>query len=148
MAWQWKTQTNAQGQQEAHEGSYTLNGWMQNLSEARRSGYSAERLLNYYFKYDDAPGSSPLVCDGGWVDAWVDNAHVSQTAAFIDLKGAGLPGTYRMSPNQLTRILLERHGQGINILFKGAHVQRIPLAKVCQYKWHKNFTPVGELELP
>jgi hypothetical protein len=53
-----------------------------------------------------------------------------------------------MSPNQLTRILLERHGRGINILFKATHVQRISLEKVCQYKWHRYFTPVAELELP
>jgi hypothetical protein len=53
-----------------------------------------------------------------------------------------------MSPNQLTRILLERHGRGINILFKAAHVQRVSLEKVCQYKWHRYFTPVAELELP
>ncbi len=148
-AWQWRVQVGTQGREEVHEGSYTLNGWMQNLSAERKSSYSAERVRNYYFKYDDARVESPLICDGGWVDAWPDNPHVAQTHMFLDLKGSGIPGgTYRMSPNQLTRILLERHGRGINILFKAAHVQRVSLEKVCQYKWHRYFTPVGELELP
>ncbi len=31
LAWQWRTQTGSQGHEEVHEGSYTLNGWMQNL---------------------------------------------------------------------------------------------------------------------
>jgi len=149
MAWQWSWRTDAQGREELHEGSYTLNGWMQNLSAERKSAYAANRVRNYYFKYDDAPGTSPLLCDGGWVDAWPDNSDVDQTHLFADLRGSGIPGgTYRMSPNQLTRVLLERHGRGINILFKGAHVQRIPLEKVCQYQWHKYFNPVAELELP
>jgi len=115
MAWRWSSRTNAQGREEAHEGSYALNGWMQNLSAERKSAYAA----------------------------------VDQTHLFADLRGSGIPGgTYRMSPNQLTRVLLERHGRGINILFKGAHVQRIALEKVCQYQWHKYFNPVAELELP
>jgi hypothetical protein len=122
---------------------------MQNLSAQRKSAYAAERVRNYYFKYDDARGESPLISDGGWVDAWPDNPDVAETHMFLDLKGSGIPGgTYRMSPNQLTRILLERHGRGINILFKAAHVQRVPLQKVCRYKWHRYFTQVAELELP
>ncbi len=149
LAWQWRSQVGAQGREEVHEGSYTLNGWMQNLSAQRKSAYAAERVRNYYFKYDDARGESPLISDGGWVDAWPDNPHVAETHMFLDLKGSGIPGgTYRMSPNQLTRILLERHGRGINILFKATHVQRISLEKVCQYKWHRYFTPFAELELP
>lgn len=149
MAWQWRTQSNAAGREEVHEGSYTLNGWMQNLSDERKSSYSPDRLRNYYLRYDDASGQSPLICDGGWVDAWPDTPHADQTPTFADLKGAGIPGApYRMSPNQLTRILLERHGRGINILFKGAHVQRVSLEKVCQYKWHRSFEPVAILDLP
>ena len=149
MAWQWSTQVNAAGRQEVHEGSYTLNGWMQNLSDERRSGYAPDRVRNYYFKHVDAPGEGPLISDGGWVDAWPDNSHMAETDTFADLRGAGIPGApYRMSPNQLTRVLLERHGRGINILFKGAHVRRIPLEKACQYKWHRHFTPVGALDLP
>ena len=90
-----------------------------------------------------------MISDGGWVDAWPDNPHVAETSRMLDVKGSGIPGSsYRMSPNQLTRILLERHGRGINILFKGAHVQRVALEKVCQYRWHRHFTPVAELELP
>jgi len=150
LAWRWSAQSGTQGREtEVHEGSYTLNGWMQNLSNDRKSAYPADRVRNYYFKYDDGPAEAPLICDGGWVDAWVDNPHVAETDQFQDLLGAGIPGApYRMSPNQLTRVLLERHGRGINILFKGAHVRRIALEKVCQYKWHENFNPVAELDLP
>lgn len=149
LAWRWQSQVSAQGREEVHEGSYTLNGWMQNLSAERKSSYSAEQLGKYYFKFDDARGESPLISDGGWVDTWVDDPHVADTNQFLDLKGSGIPGSpYRMSPNQLTRILLERHGRGINILFKGSHVRRVSLEKVCRYKWHRNFTSVAELELP
>ncbi len=147
--WRWLTQQSARGGEEAHEGSYTLNGWMQNLSAERKAGYPADRVKKYYFKYDDARGETPLISDGGWVDAWVDDPHVNETRNFLDLKGSGVPGaSYRMSPNQLTRVLLERHGRGINILFKGSHVRRIALEKVCRYKWHVEFAPVAELELP
>jgi len=149
MAWQWSSQVGTGGRQELHEGSYTLNGWMQNLSDERKASYAANRVANYYFKYDDAPGEGPLICDGGWVDAWPDSQHAAETDRFTDLRGAGIPGApYRMSPNQLTRVLLERHGRGINILFKGAHVRRIPLEKVCQHKWHRTFVTVAELDLP
>jgi len=148
-AWRWNSQVGDQGREEVHEGSYTLNGWMQNLSAERKSAYAADRVRNYYFKYDDARVESPLICDGGWVDAWPDNPHVAETNQFLDLNGSGIPGApYRMSPNQLTRILLERHGRGINILFKAGQVQRISLEKVCHYKWHQYFTPVPELDLP
>ncbi len=149
LAWRWQSQVNAEGREEVHEGSYTLNGWMQDLSAERKSSYPAAEVKKYYFKYDGARGDSPLISDGGWVDAWPDDSHVAETPRFLDLKGSGIPGApYRMSPNQLTRILLERHGRGINILFKGAHVQRVALEKVCRYKWHRQFTPVAELELP
>jgi len=149
LAWRWRAQVGDQGREEVHEGSYTLNGWMQSLNAERKAAYSAEQLGKYHFKYDDARAESPLISDGGWVDAWVDDPHVADTPQFLDLKGSGIPGgTYRMSPNQLTRILLERHGRGINILFKGSHVQRVSLEKVCQYKWHRQFTTVAELELP
>jgi hypothetical protein len=39
---------------------------MQNLSAQRKSTYAAERVRNYYFKYDDARGESPLISDGGF----------------------------------------------------------------------------------
>jgi prepilin-type N-terminal cleavage/methylation domain-containing protein len=149
LAWRWQSQVNAEGREEVHEGSYTLNGWMQDLSAERKSSYPAAEVQKHCFKYDGARGDSPLISDGGWVDAWPDDSHVAETPRFLDLKGSGIPGApYRMSPNQLTRILLERHGRGINILFKGAHVQRVALEKVCQYRWHRQFTPVAELELP
>jgi prepilin-type N-terminal cleavage/methylation domain-containing protein len=149
LPWRWRSQVSDQGREEVHEGSYTLNGWMQNLSAERKAAYPADRLGNYYFKYDDARGESPLISDGGWVDAWPDDTHVAETPQFLDLKGSGIPGApYRMSPNQLTRILLTRHGRGINILFAGAQVRRVALEKVCRYKWNQNFTPVAELELP
>jgi hypothetical protein len=122
---------------------------MQNLSNVRISEYAESRVRNYYYKFDDARGDTPLISDGGWVDTWPVNSNVDETNQFTDLKGSGIPGApYRMSPNALTRILLERHGRGINILFKGTHVQRVALENVCQYKWHRYFTPVAELDLP
>jgi len=141
MSWRWRTPTDEHGRIEYHEGSYTLNGWMQQ----RPSGSDAR----FYQKYDEAKNDIPLICDGGWVDTWPDNQDINETHDFLDLKGSGIPGTgYRMYPNELTRILLKRHGRAINILFKGTQVVRVPLEEVCQYKWHKFFKPVSFLDLP
>ncbi len=137
MAWRWTGASDGI----VKEGGYTLNGWMQ-----QRAGSADER---YYQKYDQAKSDTPLICDGGWVDAWPDNGHTNETNLLADLQGTGIPGgTYRMHPNHLTRVLLERHGRAINILFKGAQVERVALEEVCKYKWHKQFIPVPDLELP
>ncbi len=141
MSWQWRAldtgQTNVQDLQ---EGSYTLNGWMQKRDVTDPK---------YYMKYDTTKNDVPLISDGGWVDTWPQNNEVGLLSSLKDVQGSGIPGTgYRMYPNQLTRVLLDRHNRGINILFKGANVERVPLEDICQYKWHKQFTPVFNLALP
>ncbi len=130
MAWRWVDT----------EGAYTLNGWMQ------ESSYSPNDD-RFYRKFSRASDRTPLISDGGWVDAWPTSSEALQAPNLIDLKGAGLPGTYRMG-SALPRLVLDRHSKGINILFKGNHVEKISLPRLWSLAWHHGFEPTHELELP
>ncbi len=138
IAWQWTTITGGN----RHEGGYALNAWMQEPPT------TAINIDYYYQKYDDAKGSVPLISDGGWVDAWPSSAEALEAPNLIDLQGAGLPGTTYRLGSSLTRLILARHGKGINILFKDTSVQRIKLQKVWSFPWHNGFETVPELDLP
>lgn len=141
MVWQWRTPTSQSGRLEYHEGSYTLNGWMQHSMTNNDPGF--------FRKYDHAKEDTPLITDGGWVDAWPRTEHVSALVNLIDLDGSGLPGSpYRMAPNQFTRIVLDRHSLAINIVFRDTHAERVPLKRLATYEWHRGFERVAEITLP
>jgi prepilin-type N-terminal cleavage/methylation domain-containing protein len=138
-SWHWASVTDPSGGGD-HEGSYVLNGWMQ-----QRPGSTDSR---FYQKYDEVRSDIPVIADGGWVDAWPVTANAAQSSQLIDLDGAGYPGaTFRMG-SPLPRLILKRHGRAINILFKGMHVDKVRLEKVWSFAWHKGFEPVSELVLP
>ncbi|MBN1124283.1 MAG: prepilin-type N-terminal cleavage/methylation domain-containing protein [Sedimentisphaerales bacterium] len=138
-SWHWRSISDPTGGGD-HEGSYTLNGWMQ-----ERSNSTDDR---FFYKYDQARSDIPLIADGGWVDAWPESAEASRAPDLMDLHGAGYPGaTYRMG-TALPRLLLMRHGRAINILFKGIYIDKTRLEKVWSFIWHKGFEPVSELDIP
>lgn len=139
-AWKWG---GAAGDRNL-QGSYTLNAWMQ-----ERPGNSDKRFYN---SYTDAGGSVPLISDGAWVDAWpnynTDEAPLIETQ-LIDTLGSGYPGTYRMPGERSSaRIMLSRHGEAINIVFRDTHVEKVPLGKVWSFSWHKDFKRVYDVKYP
>ncbi len=140
MAWQWRKEGK-----DKHEGGYTLNGWMQH-----HSGSSDNQL---YHKYDSAKDDTPLIGDGGWVDAWPILADAQQInndpSKLIDLLGSGIDDgdQYRLHPNMLTRYLLARHGVAINVVFKDTHAERVQLEKLATLPWHEGYVPT-RLTLP
>ena len=137
MSWIWSTTSDGK----PVEGAYTLNGWAQH-----RPGDTSSFVFQ---KYSHTSPNTPLIVDGGWVDAWPTRAHAEELNKLTDLQGSGIPGTgYRMHPNQFTRFTLARHGRGINIVFQDTHVERIPLEELGRYEWHRGFKKVQELDLP
>lgn len=120
------------------EGSYTLNGFMQEAGSEDK----------YYHKYDEARSNVPIIADGGWVDAWPEDYEALRAPTLIDLEGSGYPNeTYRMA-SALPRLVISRHGRATNVLFKGNHVERIRLERLWSFPWHKQFEMVSELDLP
>jgi len=139
QSWRWRSASASSGIGD-HEGSITLNAWMQQQINSTDD--------RFYAKYDQARTDTPLITDGGWVDAWPESAEASRASQLMDLNGAGYPGsTYRMG-TALPRLILKRHGRAVNILFKGIHINKVPLEKVWSFTWHKGFNPVYELNLP
>lgn len=138
MAWKW---TGVAGTRDL-QGGYTLNGWMQHHPTSSDN--------RFYNNFTDANGNVPLISDGGWIDAWPNistDESVLIESTLIDTLGSGYSGTYRM-PNGSSRLLLSRHGDGINIAFRDSHVEKIPLEQVWSLSWHKDFERVFDLKLP
>ena len=141
MSWHYKSVTGPSGSGD-HEGSYLLNGWMQE----RPGAFKTDK--RFYQKYTDAHGQVPLIADGGFVDAWPVGSDADRSSELINLDGAGYPGTPLRMGTSLPRLILKRHGRAINILFKGMNVEKVKLEKVWSYSWHKGFETVSELDLP
>ncbi len=140
MAWKW---TGVAGDREL-EGSYTLNAWMQ-----QRPGSSDKR---FYSNFIDAGGSVPLISDGAWVDAWPnyggDESSLIENQ-MIDTQGSGYSGTYRMPGERSSaRVILSRHGDAVNIVFRDTHVEKIDLERMWSFSWHNDFERVYDLKLP
>ena len=140
MAWRWRKVGR-----DKHEGGYALNGWMQH-----NPGASDKR---FYHKYNSAKDDTPMIGDGGWVDAWPTLANAQQInndpSKLIDLLGSGLQDgdPYRLWPNTLTRLLLARHGRAINVVFKDTHAEKVQLEKLASLPWHEGYVPT-RLTLP
>lgn len=150
MAWAWiygNTQ-DEYGHELRQEGGYVLNGWMQ--SRVGTVTNPNQGIIDqYYQKYDSAKGDVPLLSDGAWVDGWLNDDRIELEAAqMADVQGWGIGAPSRMDPEQLPRFAIARHGRAVNMLFKGAHVERVELEKLGSYKWHKGFRTVQYLGLP
>lgn len=127
---------------EEPQGSFTMNGWMQH------SATSTDSRL--YKKLTNAKQSTPLIGDGGWVDAWPVNDDIDDLINLIDLEGSGVEDSdqYRLHPNQFSRFVLARHGHSINLVFQDSHVENVKLEKLGQLNWHRGFEKVSEIDLP
>ena len=124
------------------EGSYCINAWMQPGSNGNKD--------MIYHKLDQADSETPLISDGGWVDAWIVNGNETAMPTLIDVFGSGFADgdQYRLYPNALSRILLDRHSFGINIVFPDSHVETPGLDDLMSFKWNKEFIPVHDLDVP
>ena len=80
QAWRWRN-LDPTTQSKLHEGSYTLNGWMQDRSNNTDS--------RFYRKYTQSPATAPLLTDGGWVDAWPVPGNAQLSSTLMDLHGGG-----------------------------------------------------------
>lgn len=136
-AWKWGS-----GDKET-QGGYVINTWMQ-------ENVNAPTDSRYYRKYGRAKGNVPMISDGGFVDAIPTTSNFLELSKLTDLQGAGVPDSdvYPLYPNTASRIVLSRHGRGVNVVFQDTHVERVPLEELGRFKWHIGFETIQELDLP
>jgi prepilin-type N-terminal cleavage/methylation domain-containing protein len=138
MAWKWVGVNNDRNLQ----GGYTINGYMEQVA-----GNTDKR---YYSSFIDANGNVPLISDGGWVDAW-PNRGFDESAMIqndlIDTDGHGYAGGPRLTRDS-ARLLLSRHGDAVNVVFRDAHTEKVALEQLWSLSWHKGFKRVSDLKLP
>lgn len=143
MAWRWRGADQVRDLQ----GSYCMNAWM---LQRVKNGHTDTSDPRYYPKFINAAGNVPLISDGAWLNAWPLSSEAALIETdLIDTLGSGYDGTYRMPGDRSSaRIVLSRHGDAINIVFRDTHVEKIDLESLWSFPWHKDFQRVYDLKLP
>lgn len=148
-AWVWGSQLKPGTRLPRWAGSYALNGWMyggdwpdaQGLFPSVRHAFRAESDIT-------APSLTPVFMDSMWIDAWPQER---------DRPARNLREGSSSDNAGMSRITLSRHGAGpanaptqlrpgnrltgaIHLVFADGHTSLVPLEKLWQQSWHKNWT--------
>ncbi len=153
-AWrQWDGGASAQG---GWIGSYGLNGWVFNNSDATSSNPDSEALYSWTlqgigqataqqdFWHSGAMNSStPLLADSVWVDEfplWKDVVPGQLSgyamASYPTNGQETFPGGTMMGS-----MYIDRHQMAINIAFADGHVEHTPLTDLWKLEWTPNWVP-------
>ena len=129
-------------------GSYTFNGWMYK-GGFWEAGGNRPLTANAFINEGDihSPSLTPVFSDGYWVDVWPQE--IDPPARDL-LEGGPVAA--------ISTITIARHGAGpnpgynkwppgaklpaaINVAFADGHVSLIPLERLWELYWHKNWNP-------
>ena len=148
-SWVWGGETRPGSREPRWTGSYALNGWMYAGDWPDGSGLFP-KVANAFRAEADivAPTTTPVFCDGMWVDAWPQER--DRPAGNLREGDAGLNAG-------MARIVLARHGTGlngvprswpageplpasINLVFTDGHAELVRNERLWALTWHKNWT--------
>lgn len=116
------------------EGSYGRNGWLYPVTDSQNTNFA-----KYYVRWTDAKSGTPVFSDMIWVNAWplqTDLVIKGTTKAIVDVR------TGNFNNAGLGRICIDRHGMAVNVGFVDGHVEKVPLSKLWNLNWHRNFKKI------
>ena len=130
QGWQWASTYGDSG----------LNLWLiGDYAEYKSASYWPRD--NYYTRYINAPGETPLLADANWVGSWPDDDDLP-------------PGRDQLETGYrdhafgqfMGRFAIARHGLSVNVGFVDGSARNVPLGGLWMLRWHKNFEPTNAYE--
>lgn len=114
-------------------GAYAWNGALSKYSQ--NSNYESWRTVEFYSRYLNAPGTTPVMGDGVWGELYPVNHDETGTydkrpSSTYSGDGAG-PG--------LGRVCIDRHDLAINLVFVDCSSRTVPLGDLWTLEWHGRF---------
>lgn len=147
-AWVWGGEINPATKEPRWTGSYAFNGWMYK-GDFWVAGGNRPLNANAFVNEGDihSPSLTPVFSDGYWVDVWPQE--IDPPARNL-LEGGPVAA--------ISTITITRHGAGpnaayakwppgaklpgaINVAFADGHVSHVPLERLWELYWHKNWKP-------
>ncbi len=119
------------------EGSYTINSWMQWPRGSYYEPTSDVVWAQYFGQYFKSNSETPLYGDGNWVDGWPRST---------DEPPPNYSGEH--TDNGTRRFFVDRHSQGINIVYSDNHCDRVDLAELWTQYWHNGYEKRTNVRLP
>lgn len=116
-------------------GLNTRGGYCWNAALSKYSGNAYQPHVGFYGKYTTAPGDTPLISDGVWVDTWPRSDSGARDNPPNDYSYAGDGGT------SMGRVCIDRHNLAINIAYANGAAGAVPLGDLWTQNWHSNFEP-------
>jgi prepilin-type processing-associated H-X9-DG protein/prepilin-type N-terminal cleavage/methylation domain-containing protein len=139
-------------------GSYGFNGNLYRNANGRPAnpGTGGSSKAEFGTKITDLKGDAnhvfsstdvPVFYDATWIDnvGMVNGTKTSQPQAPPDLQGSSAPAG---NNNNDWRVLLARHGKGINVCFADGHASRIELSDTYNMQWTPYWVRYARTNLP
>ena len=142
-AWEWGASSVSGGPPLADTsfGSYGMNLWVADVTD-QNSYYEGD---NFFGRYANVPGDTPLFGDCNWVGSWPqgDERQPSGDLPPSDTENGNASGDSSWAVGGLMgRFVLNRHGLGnmaINLGYVDCSAQNVRLGDLWMQPWHKNF---------
>jgi prepilin-type N-terminal cleavage/methylation domain-containing protein/prepilin-type processing-associated H-X9-DG protein len=138
QGWQWASTFGASG----------MNLWLiYDYAQYRNANYWSHD--NFYTRYINAPGETPLLADSNWVGSWPGSQQPEQPEAQDLRPGPDETDTgYRDHAHGffMGRFAIARHGLSVNVGFVDGSARNVRLGGLWALRWHKNFQPTHEFE--
>ena len=148
---------NGEDSRAQRAGSYTFNGWFGLTKWPQVTILPTHPLYNFPFRSIDSvavASFTPVVCEGIWFEALPKATDLPAKDLRMAYPGLNEPS----DPPGMHLITIPRHGSrpqpvprnwpasnrlpgAINVAFIDGHAEQVPLERLWQLYWHKNYVP-------
>jgi prepilin-type N-terminal cleavage/methylation domain-containing protein/prepilin-type processing-associated H-X9-DG protein len=133
--------------------SYGINLWINDVKPPTHVGWRGRPEWQWRTPLQSRAYEIPMIMDCTWYGANPDNPTVDPTEqpAAVTTSSYWSQQTYTTVDwnNDIARLLIDRHSNGINICFMDGSAQKTKLEDLWSWKWHKAFDQKsGRIELP
>ncbi len=144
-------QSSNQNDEKVYTSSFGLNGWTQSFSGESQVWNSGDPMFRGKLwggsvdSVGGLPTEIPMAMDCVYREAFVDIGDLNDPADQVWKE------TYDYTTNDalghINRIAMQRHSDGVNMVFLDGHVDNVKLPNLWELRWHKDYKLVYDVTI-
>lgn len=135
-------------------GSYGINLWINSVDPPSTMGWRSQPQRQWKTSHVRQAAEVPMVADCTWFgtnpispddNSWANGGDPTPTRNWWEQKNPDEPGDWNWD---MARLTIDRHARGINMTLMDGATRKVALTDLWEYKWHREYKPAHDVEIP